>query len=352
MGYDAIGMGEWEVSYLMESSVPRFFGPSVPLLCANVVDASSGKLITPEAYIVKKLPTGLRVGIIAVVGEDRFDQNSLQRLGIHVLPPAQAIAKYLPELKKKSDLIVLISHTQADKAKQLATEVQGIDIVIGGHISPPTPDFPEQAGTALFMHPRSSGKYVGKLVLDIGADRKIASFTGEYVPMSSELPDDPEVAEMVRQHDQEVVAFYSRAVPRPEVNIGPKPFVSSAKCGECHPAELASWSKTKHRSAFDALRKDKRTTDSECAKCHTTAFGEKGGFVSETATPQLLGVQCEACHGPGVTHVRRPAKGYGTVSENTCRRCHDQPNSPGFKYVEYRQKILHSADSSAERTKH
>jgi hypothetical protein len=39
------------------------------------------------------------------------------------------------------------------------------------------------------------------------------------------------------------------------------------------------------------------TADAECLSCHTTGYGQPGGFVSVAETPKLVGVQCEVCHG-------------------------------------------------------
>ena len=66
--------------------------------------------------------------------------------------------------------------------------------------------------------------------------------------------------------------------------------------------------------SFDILKPDSRieakkkadldpkrdySKDSKCLPCHTTGYGQPGGFVSIEKTPLLVGVQCESCHGPG-----------------------------------------------------
>ena len=72
-----------------------------------------------------------------------------------------------------------------------------------------------------------------------------------------------------------------------------------------------------------------KTHDSECLACHTTGYGEPSGFESIETTPDLVGVQCEACHGPGEAHslnpqdmaVRKGMKAY-VHGENVCVKCH------------------------------
>ena len=81
------------------------------------------------------------------------------------------------------------------------------------------------------------------------------------------------------------------------------------------------------------------TSDETCLPCHVTGYGEKGGFTSISATPDLAGVGCEMCHGPGGTytrpeHMSLKNKEYkkadlvavglvGEITEARCRSCHN-----------------------------
>jgi hypothetical protein len=89
-------------------------------------------------------------------------------------------------------------------------------------------------------------------------------------------------------------------------------YVGEAKCKKCHFKEHRSWKSSetyKHAVAWESLKPHLKSADQKdgegklCVSCHVTGFGKPGGFTSEEASPDLLGVQCEACHGPGSKHV-------------------------------------------------
>ncbi|HEX2485655.1 MAG TPA: multiheme c-type cytochrome [Myxococcota bacterium] len=123
-------------------------------------------------------------------------------------------------------------------------------------------------------------------------------------------------------------------------------FVGSAGCRECHAAEHASWSAQPHARALATLAAKERAADAECQRCHTTGFGKPGGFPAggaQASHPDLAGVGCESCHGPGGEHVKPDAAKRGTILAladkcdscvilQICGSCHDDANDPGFEY--------------------
>lgn len=145
-------------------------------------------------------------------------------------------------------------------------------------------------------------------------------------------------------------------------------YVGSKACKSCHSDAYNSWKKTKLASALDSLKagnalevKKKMgidptkdfSADPQCVKCHTTGYGEKGGFVSLSKTPDLAGIGCEVCHGPGEHYVKLMREvytdqkksryysrekvvhsGLNTDFKQRCLQCHNQ-DSPviGKDYI-------------------
>lgn len=134
-------------------------------------------------------------------------------------------------------------------------------------------------------------------------------------------------------------------------------YTGSKKCKMCHMKEWKSWAETKMAQAFDVLKPGERaeakqkagldpdkdyTADESCVACHVTGYGKPGGFVDIASTPDLAGVGCEVCHGPGGTYTKSEYmslknKNYkkadvvavglvDTVSEAQCTACHNTDN--------------------------
>jgi len=162
----------------------------------------------------------------------------------------------------------------------------------------------------------------------------------------SELPEDPGTAAAVEQYAQRWLARITADV----VSDAPveERYASKDSCVDCHPSQLADWSRTRHAAAWAPLQARGSTRDPECLACHSTGFGDSGGFVDPDEDRTLLGVQCEACHGAMEAHVQAARKSprfrppaSAAVTEATCRRCHDPANSPKFDYATYLPKVRH-----------
>jgi len=145
-------------------------------------------------------------------------------------------------------------------------------------------------------------------------------------------------------------------------------YVGAKKCKACHLKEFNSWSGTRMAKSFellqpgvsaDAKKKAKLSPDKDytadpvCLACHTTGYGKPGGFVSLASTPDLVGVQCEMCHGPGGTFIQKENmsltnKEYkkadlvklglvGEITKSQCENCHN-PKSPFFKDFKFEER--------------
>ncbi len=132
MGYDAIGIGDDDLTlgkeFLLEISKKANF----PFLSSNLFDEASGKNLFQLSLI--KQVHGLRIGIFSLLSPDIFPNSSDPRKkGLNIRPPIETAQTMVKELKPKTDLIILLSHLGYAKDIELAQSVQGINIIVGGH---------------------------------------------------------------------------------------------------------------------------------------------------------------------------------------------------------------------------
>ncbi|MFQ5645924.1 MAG: multiheme c-type cytochrome [bacterium] len=129
-------------------------------------------------------------------------------------------------------------------------------------------------------------------------------------------------------------------------------YLTIARCKGCHKKWYKSWrtnssmSFQSYKALFPNISVDNKTEAgldpqkdytkvSLCLKCHVTGYGVPGGYVDNDTTPEMGGVTCEACHGPGskyfqsMSKKRRTftiteifSKEYVRPTQATCNRCH------------------------------
>jgi len=119
-------------------------------------------------------------------------------------------------------------------------------------------------------------------------------------------------------------------------------YVGWQKCSPCHSAISDTWQKTRHAKAIESLKKTGQENLPACVKCHVTGYEKDGGFIDHELTPEMAGIQCEACHGPGSNHItdltaKTIVKEAGA---SLCRQCHTEGQDPGFDY-EAKVKNIH-----------
>jgi 5'-nucleotidase len=132
MGYDAIGIGDDDLTlgkeFLLEISKKANF----PFLSSNLLDEGSGKILF-KPFLIKEI-NGLRIGIFSLISPDIFmGLSDTRRRGLSFRSPVETAQAMVKELKPKTDLIILLSHLGYAKDIELVQAIEGIHFIVGGH---------------------------------------------------------------------------------------------------------------------------------------------------------------------------------------------------------------------------
>lgn len=314
---------------------------------------------------------GVRIGVTSVLGESFARQVKSDE--VKLTPPAESLAKIVPELKSNSDVMVLLAHATNEEAARLAKQFPQFDIVVsaGGADEPPNMPIPVAGSKTLLVDVGHKGMYA--IVLGLFDDPK-KPWRYQRVPLDARFADSPDMKQLMTayQSQLELEGFEGlglRPTAHPLAKSPGDPlaaYAGSQSCRECHPTAYGIWSKSPHAHATETLAKldPPRQFDPECISCHSTGWNAQEyypyetGFASIEQTPLLQGNGCENCHGPAAAHVEAEhVKGFKNLAqreqlrqrlkltratiETTCERCHDHDNSPEFDFAKYWPKVEH-----------
>ena len=133
MRYAAVVPGEREAAFSAEYLRRLDKDAGGIFTCANMMEPGGRRpLFCP--YVVKKLPGGLRVGVIGVV-DPQLAAPVSKLPGVPVVTdPAGSLEQHLPDLRKECDVVVLVVHASGSLPEELAAKACP-EIVFATHTS-------------------------------------------------------------------------------------------------------------------------------------------------------------------------------------------------------------------------
>ncbi len=172
--YDALNIADEEIIAGNTFFDSFLSDPVFPLISTNMrLTKNSNESVKP--YIIKQIGK-FKFGIIGILSDHFFKGQSPD--SITIKDPVESIKKYLPEIRKKSDFIILMSHSGIIKTRALLKNIPEIDIAIVGHDS--YPDFePELFENKWILKNSNYGGTVGVVKIWIDKSGRIDNIKTE-----------------------------------------------------------------------------------------------------------------------------------------------------------------------------
>jgi hypothetical protein len=353
IGCDATTIGVVDLYTGGAYYLDRIAEAGLTVVSANVRDEATGDLLVDPYVVVER--GGIKFGITGVLSPDLkiTIDTDLESHGAVVGDPIEALRKYIPEIREQVDFVVVLSHSGLTRSKDIASEVEGIDIMVVGNHNAYAAQ-PYEVGETLMMQPGYKGQIMCDYRLSFDADGAYESYSGRAVVLDNKVPADAAMALVLKEHKLMVEAASKRRAAdqaaerrfrRDARNAAAAELYKeecigvSQSCNRCHQDKYDHWQTTAHASAFETLEKSLQSTNPECLSCHTTGQKDLPDDGSREVPAHLRGVQCESCHGIGAEHSRDGS--YGRVTVATCLQCHDSENSPDFNFARYLAEVTH-----------
>lgn len=196
MGYDAMVVGQMELSKGLDVFRARQAEAKFPFLSANLVSKDGSQLLVKPYVVLER--QGMRIGVIGLT-EPNATQLALLMDKANVTDPAAAAKKYVSELRDKVDLVVVLSHLGLEEDQKLAKAVPGIDIIVGGNTRQLMPA-PERVGNTLVIQQGFNGEWLGRLQATFDALGAPSNIAAEGITLGPEFKDDPDMAALVDKY--------------------------------------------------------------------------------------------------------------------------------------------------------
>ncbi|MCB0212774.1 MAG: 5'-nucleotidase C-terminal domain-containing protein [Anaerolineae bacterium] len=182
-----------------------------PILGGNVLDSNGQPLFQPDGKTYKVFDVGgMKIGVFAMVGPDYERLLTPETLPVagatfaDRIEATRAVVKALRE-EEQVDAVVLIGHALYEDDVALAQAVPGIDLIFGSH-SHRKEELTSIPGTdTVIISPFQYLTYISKVEFTF-ANGTLEDISGELVPMSSDLPEDPDIAQQVAQMQADLEA--------------------------------------------------------------------------------------------------------------------------------------------------
>lgn len=171
MRFDAMVVGNHDFDFGINVLKQRIQDARFPILGANVAGFPE---IKPHAVI---RADGLKIALIGVTTPDiAYSSRARNIAGLAFEPPEEAVEKYVGDLQGQADLFIVLSHLGYAADRELAQNVDGIHVIVGGH-SHTRIERPVTVNQTIIVQAAQNGEALGVLDLTI-KQGKIVSFRG------------------------------------------------------------------------------------------------------------------------------------------------------------------------------
>ncbi len=221
IGYHGLTIGNHEFDYGPEILTTYFekadypaAKEQLPVLATNLIIPENHplKAIGLKKHHLLKLDNGITIGLIGLLGTTAFSLAPLAE-PISIVNPVEAAKEQIEILKEKgADVIIALTHSGYQEDLELASTVNGIDLLLGGHDHYIT-QIPERVNGTLLMH---SGKYLESAgLLEFSFDAASAKLNLEneanqtpyHVLLDHTIPECEEIAALVTQYGNKLNTF-------------------------------------------------------------------------------------------------------------------------------------------------
>jgi len=222
--YDAMALGNHEFDWGQDVLQSIISSASFPVLSANVFKRGGRHIAGVKPYVILKRK-GIRIAVIGITTPETYYTSKPGNLtGLTFVQPEKVLPAIIRRVRAQgASIVVALTHDGLDADRELARQVRGIDIIVGGHSHTAIRDPVIESGTVI-VQAGANGIYLGVLNITFDpANKKILSYTRKnelrLVSPASGAQLDSNVARIVDNYEAQIKTEFSKVVGTAVVDL-------------------------------------------------------------------------------------------------------------------------------------
>lgn len=185
LGYAAMALGNREFHVLSAALCAKIGRARFPVLCANLRPKREGAPVPVQPSL--EIETGgVRVGVFGLTVPMVTERMAARALSDFLFDdPVATAARMVRTLRPRADLVVLLSHLGLREDERVASRVEGIDLIVGGH-SHVVLEQPKIVSGVPILQAGMHARWFGHATLEPGSTPLVAGYA--LLPLEEKRP--------------------------------------------------------------------------------------------------------------------------------------------------------------------
>ncbi|NOE17703.1 multifunctional 2',3'-cyclic-nucleotide 2'-phosphodiesterase/5'-nucleotidase/3'-nucleotidase [Ruegeria atlantica] len=220
IGYDVMAVGNHEFDDGPEGLASFIDAVSFPVISGNLDLSSSAELKDKVGNHVVLDVGGQKVGIISALATDTVETSSPGK-DVIFKDEIESLQADVAALQDEGvNIIIALNHVGLAKDQEIAEQVPGLDLVVGGHSHTllsntqegAAGSYPIMVGDVPIVQAYAYSKYLGEITLTFDDDGNLISAEGEPILLDASVTPDADIAARVAEMGAPIEEMKQRVV--------------------------------------------------------------------------------------------------------------------------------------------
>jgi len=193
MRFQFMALGNHDFDYGYERLKQLQAMASFPMRGANVLERETPVPASGDPTLIVNAG-GIRVGLLAL-GHHNTEQtgNPQNTRNLVFTSGIDAARKYVPILRERADVVVVVSHQGEKVDEMLAADVEGIDVIVGGH----SHAWENSPGQPVIVQAMSDGTTLSEIVVRVENGAVVEVESKNHILWNDRYQPDERIAEVI-----------------------------------------------------------------------------------------------------------------------------------------------------------